>query len=84
MSHLHLPARHTDEDLALAGCLAQMLHSGELYVAWSTDGGAARPVIPATVHAHAERPLPPPGPEPSPVRRRDLLARWRRRKRGGA
>ena len=57
MSQLHLPARHTDEDLALAGSLAQLLGSGELFVAWSTDGGAAKPVIPATVHAHEQQPL---------------------------
>ncbi len=72
MSHLHLPARHTEEDLVLAGSLAHMLHSGELYVAWSTDGGAAKPIVPATIHAHDEQPL-----EPPPAPRPGLLDRWR-------
>ena len=96
MSQLHLPARHTDEDLALAGSLAQLLNSGDLYVAWSTDGGAAKPVIPATVHAHAQEPLqetpvPPatvatatptsPAPARRNARRGGLLSRLRARRR---
>jgi hypothetical protein len=47
MTALHLPVAHTEDDLALAGALAHLLRSEELYVAWSTDGGAARPVVDA-------------------------------------
>ena len=47
MTALHLPVAHTEDDLALAGALAHVLRSEELYVAWSTDGGAARPVVDA-------------------------------------
>lgn len=50
MASLHLPVAHTEDDLAIAGALAQLLNSEELYVAWSTDGGAARPVIPAKLY----------------------------------
>ncbi len=55
MAHLHLPAQHSDDDLALAGALAQVLRSEELYVAWSTETGAAEPVIPARLHAGPRR-----------------------------
>ena len=72
MPQLHLPAQHTDDDLALAGALASVLRSSELYVAWSTDGGAAAPVIPAAIH-DAE---PEPQPQPPAPRRRSLLARF--------
>ena len=70
MAHLHLPVQHTDDDLAIAGALAQVLRSEELYVAWTAEGGAAVPVIPAQVHA----------PQPladtrAPKRRPGLLAR---------
>ena len=69
MPHVHLPAQHTDDDLALAGALASMLRSQELYVAWSCESGPAAPVIPAALHeAHEER--------PRPRRRPGLLARW--------
>jgi hypothetical protein len=49
MPHVHLPAQHTDDDLALAGALATMLSSEELYVAWSTESGPAAPVVPAAL-----------------------------------
>lgn len=49
MTALHLPVAHTEDDLALAGALAQVLCSAELYVAWSTDGGPARPVVDAVL-----------------------------------
>lgn len=74
MTALHLPVAHTDDDLALAGALAQLLQSSELYVAWSTDGGAARPVVDALLEL--EQP-------PAPVARRRpslwqrLLEIWR-------
>jgi hypothetical protein len=71
MPHLHLPAEHTDEDLALAGALASMLRSEELYVAWSTDAGQSAPVIPAALH----EPALPPALSPRRSRRRSIFAR---------
>jgi hypothetical protein len=50
VTSVHLPVAHTQDDIQLAGALAQLLRSSELYVAWSTDGGAARPVIDAHLH----------------------------------
>ena len=70
MAHLHLPAQHSDDDLAIAGALAQVLRSGELYVAWSTECGAGEPIIPARLHAA-------PPPPPAALRPRGLLARLR-------
>ena len=74
MTALHLPVAHTDDDLALAGALAQLLQSSELYVAWSTDGGAARPVVDALLELET-------GPSVAPPRRPGLLERllelWR-------
>jgi hypothetical protein len=67
MAHLHLPAQHSDDDLAIAGALAQVLRSDELYVAWSTESGAGEPVIPARLHAAPSR----------PASRERLLARLR-------
>jgi hypothetical protein len=52
VTSVHLPVAHTEDDIQLAGALAQVLHSAELYVAWSTDGGAARPVIDAHLQFH--------------------------------
>jgi hypothetical protein len=52
---LHLPVAHTEDDLALAGALAHVLRSEELYVAWSTDGGTARPLVPALLESKAPR-----------------------------
>ena len=56
MTALHLPVAHTEDDLALAGALAQVLGSAELYVAWSTDGGAARPLVDAMLELERAAP----------------------------
>jgi hypothetical protein len=67
MAHLHLPVQHTDDDLAIAGALAQVLRCEELYVAWTSEGGPAEPVVPAHIHrpdefvGHLERPRRRPG-----------------------
>jgi len=71
MTALHLPVAHTDDDLALAGALAQLLGSEELFVAWSTDGGAAKPVV----DAHLE--IEDAACESVPPRRRTLVERVR-------
>jgi hypothetical protein len=41
MSHLYLPAEHTDTDLALASAVAEAIDSNELFVAWTCEGGTA-------------------------------------------
>jgi hypothetical protein len=74
MTALHLPVAHTEDDLALAGALAHLLRSEELYVAWSTDGGAARPVVDAMLDLN---------PTPRiPLRRPTLIERLVERWRG--
>ena len=40
MSHLYLPAEHTDTDLALASAVAEAIDSNELFVAWTCDSGS--------------------------------------------
>jgi hypothetical protein len=74
MTALHLPVAHTEDDLALAGALAQILRSEELYVAWSTDGGAARPIVDALIEVDSPTPA-------IPLRRPTLFERllelWR-------
>ena len=74
MTALHLPVAHTEDDLALAGALAEVLGSAELYVAWSTDGGAARPVVDAILELE-------PVEQQFPLRRPSLFQRlleyWR-------
>jgi hypothetical protein len=65
MTALHLPVAHTEDDLAIAGALASVLGSDELYVAWSTDGGAARPVVDAVLEFE----------DAGPTRRPTLLER---------
>jgi hypothetical protein len=78
MAQLHLPAQHSDDDLAIAGALAQVLRSEELYVAWSSENGAGMPVIPARLHPAT------PEPEPENARPRPrggLLARLFRSRR---
>jgi hypothetical protein len=48
MSHLYLPAEHTDIDLALASAVAEAIDSNELFVAWTCESGtAAAPEVPA-------------------------------------
>ena len=76
MTALHLPVAHTEDDLALAGALAHLLRSEELYVAWSTDGGAARPVVDAILELEP-RPSPPPVTLRRPTLFERLLERWR-------
>ena len=70
MIALHLPVAHTEDDLALAGALAQILESEELFVAWSTDGGPARPVVDAVIELEA-------GPRPPRTLLQRLRGYWR-------
>jgi hypothetical protein len=56
MSHLYLPAEHTDTDLALASAVAEAIDSNELFVAWTLDSGCvAAPEVRARVQ-RAEAP----------------------------
>jgi hypothetical protein len=56
MSHLYLPAEHTDTDLALASAVAEAIDSNELFVAWTLESGCvAAPEVRARVK-HAEQP----------------------------
>src|SRR4051794_30018454 len=43
MPTLHLPAAHTDTDVALATEVAQVVGSHELYVSWTPGEGPAPP-----------------------------------------
>ena len=55
MSHLYLPAEHTDTDLALASAVAEAIDSNELFVAWTCYGGnAAAPVVKALLRPRPE------------------------------
>jgi hypothetical protein len=53
MSHLYLPAEHTDTDLALASAVAEAIDSNELFVAWTLDSGC---VAAPEVRARVRRP----------------------------
>jgi hypothetical protein len=48
MPHLHLPAAHSDSDIALAADVATVLGSEDLYVTWSyVEGPGAIPEVEA-------------------------------------
>jgi hypothetical protein len=55
MSHLYLPAEHTDTDLALASAVAEAIDSNELFVAWTCESGC---VSAPEVRARILRPEP--------------------------
>jgi hypothetical protein len=55
MSHLYLPAEHTDIDLALASAVAEAIDSNELFVAWTCDSGSvSAPEVKARIVRPAE------------------------------
>jgi len=50
MSHLYMPAEHTDTDLALASAVAEAIDSNELFVAWTCESGCvAAPEVRARI-----------------------------------
>jgi hypothetical protein len=58
MPHLHLPAAHSDADLALAAGVAAAVGSEDLYVSWShAEGPGLAPEVEALVRD--ERPAHP-------------------------
>jgi hypothetical protein len=47
MPHLFLPTEHADSDLVLAGQVAELMQSSELYVTWTPEAGHAAPEVAA-------------------------------------
>jgi hypothetical protein len=57
MPTLHLPAAHTDTDVALAAELAAIVGSHELYVTWTHgEGPGLNPEVQAIVHEETRQP----------------------------
>jgi hypothetical protein len=59
MRHVHLPVEHSDDDLLLAGHVAERLESCALYVTWS-PGGYRRPSVDTLWRAAQTSALPAP------------------------
>ena len=55
-AQLYLPAQHDDADLVLAGLIAELVDSAELYVTWTAAEGPATPAIPALLREPQVRP----------------------------
>jgi hypothetical protein len=51
MAQLYLPIAHTEADLVLAGQIAELVGSAELYVAWTPEQGRAIPEVVAELRA---------------------------------
>jgi hypothetical protein len=53
MPHLHLPAAHSDADLALAADVAAAVGSEDLFVSWShAEGAGLAPEVEAVLRDH--------------------------------
>ena len=57
MPHVYLPAEHSEADLVLAGQLADVLESNELYVTWSPRG-YEEPQVETVVRIQEPEPAP--------------------------
>ena len=53
MARLYLPRAHTEADLVLAGQIAELVGSAELYVAWTGGKGRAVPEVAAELRTAA-------------------------------
>jgi hypothetical protein len=53
MAQLYLPAAHTEADLVLAGQIAEVIDSAELYVTWTPEHGRVVPEVMAELRAAA-------------------------------
>jgi hypothetical protein len=53
MAQLYLPLAHTEADLVLAGQIAEVIDSAELYVTWTPKEGAAVPEVVAELRTVA-------------------------------
>jgi hypothetical protein len=51
MAQLILPRAHTEADLVLAGQIAELIDSAELYVSWTPEQGRAVPEVMAELRA---------------------------------
>jgi hypothetical protein len=51
MAQLYLPVAHTEADLVLAGQIAELIDSAELYVTWTPQQGHAVPEVVAELRA---------------------------------
>jgi hypothetical protein len=59
MPTLHLPAAHTDTDVALAAELAAVVGSHELYVTWTHgEGPGLNPELQAVIQEECPQPAP--------------------------
>lgn len=54
-AQLYLPAEHDDADLVMAGLIAELVDSAELYVTWTGRQGPATPAIPALLREPRRR-----------------------------
>jgi hypothetical protein len=54
-AQLYLPAEHDEADLVLAGLIAELVDSAELYVTWTGRCGPATPAIPALLRQPDQR-----------------------------
>ncbi|HEX8105230.1 MAG TPA: hypothetical protein VF533_21600 [Solirubrobacteraceae bacterium] len=59
MPHVYLPTEHSEADLVMAGQLAELLESDELYVTWSPRG-YQEPQIETIVRVERPKPVPAP------------------------
>jgi hypothetical protein len=53
MAQLYLPLAHTEADLVLAGQIAEVIDSAELYVTWTPHEGPAVPAVVAELRPAA-------------------------------
>ncbi len=66
MPHVYLPTEHSEADLVLAGQLAEILESDELYVTWSPRG-YEEPQVETLVRVQDPEPaVPAPAPQHHP------------------
>ena len=59
MPHLYLPTEHTDDDLVLAGQVAEAIDAAELFVVWTPAAGPGAEPRVAAVLRLPERVAPP-------------------------
>src|SRR5262245_17307472 len=55
MAHVILPVEHSEADLVLAGQIAELIDSAELYVAWTPEHGSCVPSIAAELRSPTGR-----------------------------
>jgi hypothetical protein len=63
MAHLYLPTAHSDDDLVLAGQVAQAMDADELFVVWTRAAGPGSARVEAILRESAPPPARPAVPE---------------------